>query len=80
MIPDNPETMLTRDAVAVALTASGYPVAAATLATLVSRGGGPIFRKFGSRALYRWSDALSWAQGRLSKPVRSSAELEAAFS
>ena len=29
----------------------------ATLATKATRGGGPPFQKFGSRALYRWADA-----------------------
>ena len=78
MIPDNPDTLLTRDAVAVALTAAGYPVSAATLATKATRGGGPEYQLFSRRPLYCWGAALGWAKGRLSKPVRSSSELEAA--
>ena len=78
MIPDNPDTLLTRDAVAVALTASGFPVTAATLATKATRGGGPESQLFSRRPLYRWGAALAWARRRLSKTVRSSAELEAA--
>jgi len=78
MIPDNPETMLTRDAFAVALTAAGFPVSAATLATKATRGGGPEYRLFGRKPLYQWGSGLAWAKGRLSKPVRSSAQLEAA--
>ena len=35
--PDNPDTLLTRDAVAAALTARGYPVKSKTLATKASR-------------------------------------------
>ena len=78
MIPDNPEALLTRDALAVALTASGFPVSAATLASKATRGGGPPFSKFGGRPLYQWGSGLAWAQARLSKPVRSSADMEAA--
>lgn len=78
MIPDNPDTMLTRDAVATGLTAAGFPVSAATLATKATRGGGPEYRLFGRRPLYRWGDALGWAQGRLSKPISSTSAMEAA--
>ena len=77
MVP-NPDTMLTRDAVAAALTAAGFPVTAATLATKATRGGGPTYQLFGRRPLYRWTDALAWANGRLSKPVASTSEREAA--
>ena len=78
MIPDNPETMLTRDAIAAALTNAGFPVTAATLATKACRGGGPEYQLFGRKPLYRWGSALAWARARLSKPVTSSSELEAA--
>ena len=78
MVPNDPDAMMTRDALAVALSAAGYPISAATLATKATRGGGPEYRLFGRRPLYRWTDALDWAQGRLSKPVTSSSELEAA--
>ena len=78
MIPEDTDTLLTRDAVAVALTAAGYPVSAATLATKATRGGGPEYQLFSRRPLYRWGAALAWAKGRLSKTVRSSSELEAA--
>jgi hypothetical protein len=76
MIPDNPDKMLTRKEAAVALTEFGFPVQAATLATKASRGGGPLFQRFGARPLYRWGDLLEWAQSRLSKPVNSTSELD----
>jgi hypothetical protein len=57
-IPDDPETLLTRNDTAAALTAAGFPISPATLATKASRGGGPAFRKFGPKPLYRWADAL----------------------
>jgi hypothetical protein len=75
MIPDNPEARLTRNATAAALTAAGFPIKPATLATKATRGGGPPFQRFGLRPLYRWADALTWAQSRLSKPISSTSEL-----
>ena len=76
-IPDNPDTLLTRDAVAAALRAAGYPVAPATLATKATRGGGPPYCLFSSRALYRWADALDWAKANTSPPRRSTSEADA---
>jgi hypothetical protein len=72
----DPNTMLNRRATAAALTEAGYTTAPATLATLASRGGGPKFRKYGRIPLYRWGDALAWAQARLSPVVCSTAELD----
>jgi hypothetical protein len=70
MTPDLPDTeaLLRRSALAAALTAKGYPIATATLATQATRGGGPPYRSFGRAAIYRWGDALTWAEGRLSAP------------
>jgi hypothetical protein len=67
-IPTEPNTMLRRRATAGALTAAGYPTAEATLTTKASRGGGPVYRLFGKVVLYRWGDALAWAEGRMSEP------------
>jgi hypothetical protein len=77
MIPDNPDTLLTRRAGAAALTEAGYPTASATLATRASRGGGPAYRRYGPRVLYRWADLLTWAEARLSTPMRSTSEADA---
>ncbi len=74
----SPDAMLTRDKGAAALSDLGYPVTKATLATLASRGGGPLYRRFGKRVLYRWSDLLGWAEARCGAVVRSSSELDAA--
>ena len=63
---------------AEALTEAGYPTAEATLATLACRGGGPKFRKYGRYPVYHWGDALEWARSRLSRPVTSTSELDAA--
>lgn len=77
-IPDTLDARYDRATTAEKLTAAGFPVAKKTLETLASRGGGPIFVKFGHKPLYRWGDALDWAKSRLSKPVRTTSELEAA--
>jgi hypothetical protein len=77
-IPDSPSALLRRKATADALTAAGYPVSEKTLATKAVRGGGPIYQVFGRTVLYRWADALSWAEGRLSAPRRSTSEADAA--
>jgi hypothetical protein len=74
--PDNPETLLRRKATAEALTAKGYPCSEKTLATKATRGGGPPYRLFGRVPLYRWGDALTWAEGKLSSPRRSTSEGE----
>jgi hypothetical protein len=63
-----------RDAVAAALTAAGFPVKSKTLATKASRGGGPTFRRFGVKPLYRWADAVAWAQSRLGPVIFSTSE------
>jgi hypothetical protein len=80
LVPENPDALLTRDVLAAALTASGYPVRPKTLSTLASRpgkAGGPPFRHFGARVLYRWADALAWAEGRLTPARRSTSEADA---
>ena len=74
IIPNNPEARLRRDAEAAALTAAGFPVTAKTLATKATRGGGPVFQSFGRVPLYRWGDALAWAEGKLSAPHCSTSE------
>jgi hypothetical protein len=78
MVLENPEALLTRSQTGTALRAAGFPVADKSLATLACRGGGPTYRRFGARVLYRWADALAWAQSRLSAPVHSTSEADAA--
>jgi hypothetical protein len=73
-IPDTPGAPLSRRRTAEALTEAGFPVKATTLATKATRGGGPPYSKFGLRVLYRWDDALAWANGRLTVPSCSTSE------
>ena len=77
MVPEHPNALLTRAQTGAGLRAEGYPVADKTLATLASRGGGPPYRRFGARVLYRWGDALDWARSRLSAPLHSTSEADA---
>jgi hypothetical protein len=77
-IPNDLDALLTRERTAEALTAKGFPTKPKTLATKATRGGGPPYRLFGARALYRWGDALAWAQARLTEPRTSTSEAEVA--
>ncbi|MGE0290407.1 MAG: DNA-binding protein [Bradyrhizobium sp.] len=70
-----PDSLLERKALAAALTARGFRISATTLAIRASvpeRGGSPPFRRFGRRVLYRWQDALDWAEGSMSEVLTSS--------
>lgn len=71
----SPETLLTREKAALALTEFGYVTSRATLATKATRGGGPPFKKFGSRPLYRWGDLLTWAEARCSASMNNTSDL-----
>jgi len=71
-------TLLRRQPCATNLTQAGYPISAKTLASMVSRGGGPPYHKFGRAVLYRWSDVLAWAEARLSPVLTSTSQAEAA--
>ncbi len=56
---------MTRREIAAELTKAGYPIAPATLATMATRGGGPEFIKWNSRALYDVGAAFAWAESRV---------------
>src|SRR5262245_1896207 len=68
MIPSDPDARLRRDACAEALTDAGFPLKPSTLASMGSRGTGPPFELWGRTPLYRWADALEWAERRLQQP------------
>jgi hypothetical protein len=80
-LPPHDDALLTRDATAEALTANGFRIKSATLATMATRGGGPDYVMFGRVPLYRWQTSLAWAQARLAVPrSRSAATFGAAGS
>ena len=72
MSKDSSEALLTRDAVAVALTKAGYPASASTLAAMKCRGGGSPFEVYGRTPLYQFSQCLDWAKKRSAHPNRRS--------
>jgi hypothetical protein len=76
-LPEN-DALLTRERVARALTEAGFPTSPKTLATKATRGGGPPYRKYSNRPLYRWGDSLAWAISRLGPIVTSTSETDAA--
>jgi hypothetical protein len=78
-IPQDPDALLTRRQNADALTEAGYPTKSGTLATKATRGGGPPFRRWGRKPLYRWGDSLDWARSGLGPPLRSTSEADAAL-
>lgn len=73
----DPNTLLTRQQVAAGLNEHGFPIKPTSLATIATRGGGPHFRKFGCKPLYRWGDALEWANSRLGPLVDSTSAEDA---
>jgi hypothetical protein len=68
---------VTRKQASAVLADHGIPVAPATLATMATRGGGPSFRKFGQRVLYRPEDLVAWAERRLGPMMGSTSEADA---
>jgi hypothetical protein len=72
MVPTDPNAKLNRIDTASALTAAGYPITSATLATFASRDVGPDYTVFGGRAVYRWGDTLQWARARATPSRRRS--------
>jgi hypothetical protein len=74
-LPD--DTLLLRGSFAVALTEIGYKISGATLSTMATRGGGPPFSKWGTRAVYHWGAGKRWAENKLTPPVESTSELRA---
>jgi hypothetical protein len=76
-VPESFDSLLSREAAARALTAAGYITSASTLATKATRGGGPAYRIFGKRAIYRWEDLIAWAEGRTEPHRHSTSEFRA---
>jgi hypothetical protein len=67
---------LTRPEAADYLTARGLIVSKSTLQKWATSGGGPVYRRFGIRALYTAADLDAWAKAKLGAPRRSTSEAE----
>lgn len=65
---------LTRDEAADYCASRGAPVAKNTLQKFATVGGGPIYRRFGNKALYTPADLDAWISQKLSKPLRSTSQ------
>jgi hypothetical protein len=71
---ENCERLLGRKDAAQYLTALGFKTAPATLAKLACLGGGPSFRSFGRKPLYRETDLIAWAEARTTGLRRSTSD------
>ena len=67
---------LTRKEAAALISAHSFPIAVRTLANLAVSGGGPRFRKVGTRTLYARADCDAWASSKLGPAVYSTTELQ----
>ncbi len=63
-----PDDVLNRRDLAKYLTEAGYPIALSTLENKASKGSGPPYALWLGRALYRWGDAIAWAQDQTEAP------------
>ena len=72
-----PSTYLDANAASVFLGERGFPMSASSLATFRCRGGGPDFRKWGRRPVYREADLLAWIEVRLGPARRSTSDDDA---
>lgn len=57
----------------------GLRISKNTLQKMATVGGGPIYRRFGIRAVYTVSDLNVWADAKLSTPRSSTSELHMAL-
>ena len=65
---------LSRKEAAAYLSGRGFRTSPLTLAKLVTVGGGPIYYRFGHRAVYKSQDLDAWAKTKLSAPMTSSSQ------
>jgi hypothetical protein len=74
----DPDTMLSDIQASEALAEKpGLRIAATTLQTKRSRGGGPPYQKFGPHVRYKWGSLLAWAQSQLTPEVDNTAQFRA---
>jgi hypothetical protein len=72
------ECLMDSETAAQWLTAHGVHRTQATLRKLRCIGGGPQFRRLNGRPYYTATDLAAWAESRLSAPMRSTSEADAA--
>ena len=62
---------LTREEAAEYVSRTGVTISKNTLTKFATVGGGPVYRRFGKRALYTRDDLDAWITERMSAPMRS---------
>lgn len=55
----------------------GLPITRNTLQKYATTGGGPVYRRFGNRAVYLAADLDAWIEEKLSSPRASTSQAEA---
>lgn len=63
---------LSREEAALFVTERGLPISKNTLQKYATTGGGPVYRRFGNRAVYAPADLEAWIERKLSAPMASS--------
>lgn len=71
---ENTERYRTREEAAEYLTARGLKVSANTLQKYATTGGGPMYQRFGNRAVYTIPNLDAWADAKLTPPRASTSE------
>jgi hypothetical protein len=66
---------LTRPEAANYCTEKGLKVSPATLQKMATLGGGPLYQRFGTRAVYTRPNLDAWVAEKLGTPIRSTSEL-----
>lgn len=66
-----PERYVDRAEAADYLKSLGLKISRTTLQKYASVGGGPVYRRFGHRAVYTSTDLKVWAESKLSAPMTS---------
>lgn len=64
----------TRSEAAEYVTRKGLPTAKNTFQKFATTGGGPIYRRFGNKAVYTPSDLDAWISEKLSPPRKSTSQ------
>lgn len=67
----NADVYLDRREASEYVTRQGLPLAKTTLQKFATVGGGPVYRRFGRRAVYLASDLDAWIASKLTAPRRS---------
>lgn len=65
------DVYLDRNQASEYVTRQGLPLAKTTLQKFATVGGGPVYRRFGRRAVYLASDLDAWIASKLTAPRRS---------